>query len=156
MWRDCGYLDSVGVNWMALRGGGGVLSGARSSESHPDPPYLCTEGPGGTRHLTKPQGLCGTGSQAGGITECLQARQALSRGVVLASRTVASRSLPALAEKELSSRLLSVNVELLIPTAQPSPATTRLSPRAERREQGAEQLPGWPTVPDFQGQNFSW
>lgn len=59
--------------------------------------------------------------------------------------TVASRSLLALAEKELTSRLLSVNVELLIPTAQPSTATTRLSPRAEERDRGAGQLPGWPT-----------
>lgn len=99
------------------------------------------EGPGGTANLTKPQGLCGTGSRAGGITECLLVHQAPSRGVVLAFLTVASRSLPALAEKELTSRLLSVNVELLIPTAQPSTATTRLSPRAEEREQGAEQLP---------------
>lgn len=105
------------------------------------------EGPGATGNLTKPQGLCGTGSQAGGITECLLAHQAPSRGVVLDSLAVASRSLPALAEKELTSRLLSVNVELLIPTAQPSTATTRLSPRAEEREQGAEQLPVWPTRP---------
>lgn len=105
------------------------------------------EGAGATGNLTKPQGLCGTGSQAGGITECLLAHQAPSRGVVVDSLTVPSRSLPALAEKELTSRLLSVNVELLIPTAQPSTATTRLSPRAEEREQGAEQLPVWPTRP---------
>lgn len=77
--------------------------------------------------------------------ECLLAHQAPSRGVVVASLTVASRSLPALAEKELTSRLLSVNVELLIPTAQPSTATTRLSSGAEERESRAEQLPVWST-----------
>lgn len=79
------------------------------------------------------------------MTECLLPHQAPSRGVVLASLTVASGSLPALAEKELTSRLLSVNVELLIPTAQPSRATTELSPRAVEREQGADQPPVWPT-----------
>lgn len=109
-----------------------MLPGAQSSESHRDPPYLCTEGPGGTGNLAKPQGLCGTGSQAGGITECLPKLQAPSRGVVLALLAVASCSLAALAEKELTSRLLSVNVELLIPTAQPSRATTRLSPELSR------------------------
>lgn len=69
-----------------------MLPGPQSSESHPDPPYLCMEGPSATGKLTKPQGLCGTGSQAGGITECLLAHQAPSRGVVVDSLTVASRS----------------------------------------------------------------
>lgn len=115
-----------------------MLPGAQSSESYPDPSYLRTEGPGGTGNLTESQGLRS-------VPESLLPHQAPSRGVVLACLTVASRSLPALAEKELTSRLLSVNVELLIPTAQPSRATTELSPRAERREQGAEQPPLWPS-----------
>lgn len=115
-----------------------MLPGAQSSESYPDPSYLRTEGPGGTGNLTKPHGLRS-------VPESLLPHQAPSRGVVLACLTVGSRSLPALAEKELTSRLLSVNVELLIPTAQPSRATTELSPRAERREQGSEQPPLWPS-----------
>ncbi|KAM7329314.1 hypothetical protein ACRRTK_010927 [Alexandromys fortis] len=81
-----------------------MLPGAQSSESYPDPSYLHSEGPGGTGNLTEPQGLRS-------VPESLLPHQAPSRGVVLACLTVASRSLPALAEKELTSRLLSTSAE---------------------------------------------